>query len=92
MNILRNFPSLNLKDVKTILGDNKMFTDIKSLITERNSQMPSQRRKMLNRLKDFDDNSEDDELNLEKQNLIDFNEKEKEETQKYSIESDSMKQ
>ena len=30
--------------------------------------MPSQRRKMLNRLKDFDDNSEDDELNLEKQN------------------------
>ena len=66
-----------------------MFTDIKSLITERNSQMPSQRRKMLNRLKDFDDNSEDDELNLEKQNLIDFNKKEKEETQKYSIESDS---
>ena len=72
MNILRNFPSLNLKDVKTILGDNKMFTDIKSLITERNSQMPSQRRKMLNRLKDFDDNSEDDELNLEKQNLMNF--------------------
>ena len=89
MNILRNFPSLNLKDVKTILGDNKMFTDIKSLITERNSQMPSQRRKMLNRLKDFDDNSEDDELNLEKQNLMNFKEKEKEETQKYSIESDS---
>ena len=72
MNILRNFPSLNLKDVKTILGDNKMFTDIKSLITERNSQMPSQRRKMLNRLKDFDDNSEDDELNLENQNLMNF--------------------
>ena len=72
MNMLRNFPSLNLKDVKTILGDNKMFTDIKSLITERNSQMPSQRRKMLNRLKDFDDNSEDDELNLEKQNLMNF--------------------
>ena len=67
MNILRNFPSLNLKDVKTILGDNKMFTDIKSLITERNSQVPSQRRRMLNRLKDFDDNSEDDELDLEKQ-------------------------
>ena len=43
-----------------------MFTDINSLITERNSQIPSQRRKMLNRLKDFDDNSEDDELNLEK--------------------------
>ena len=51
--------------------------------------MPSQRRKMLNRLKDFDDNSEDDELNLEKQNLMNFKEKEKEETQKYSIESDS---
>ena len=67
MNMLRNFPSLNLKDVKTILGDNKMFTDIKSLITERNSQVPSQRRRMLNRLKDFDDNSEDDELDLEKQ-------------------------
>ena len=67
MNILRNFPSLNLKDVKTILGDNKMFTDIKSLITERNSQVPSQRRRMLNRLKDFGDNSEDDELDLEKQ-------------------------
>ena len=66
-----------------------MFTDIKSLITERNSQMPSQRRKMLNRLKDFDDNSEDDELNLEKQNLMNFKEKEKEESQKYSIESDS---
>ena len=57
MNILRNFPSLNLKDVKTILGDNLMFTDMKSLITERNSQMLSQRRKMLNRLKDFHDNS-----------------------------------
>ena len=67
MNILRNFPSLNLKDVKTILGDNKIFTDIKSLITERNSQVPSQRRRMLNRLKDFDDNSEGDELDLEKQ-------------------------
>ena len=67
MNILRNFPSLNLKDVKTILGDNQIFTDIKSLITERNSQVPSQRRRMLNRLKDFDDNSEDDELDLEKQ-------------------------
>ena len=51
--------------------------------------MPSQRRKMLNRLKDFDDNSEDDELNLEKQNLMNFKEKEKEESQKYSIESDS---
>ena len=67
-----------------------MFTDIKSLITERNSQIPSQRRKMLNRLKDFDDNSEDDELNLEKQNLMNFKDKEKEEeeTQKNSIESD----
>ena len=52
----KHIPTLNLKDVKTTLGDNKMFTDIKSLITERNSQMPSQRRKMLNRLKDFDDN------------------------------------
>ena len=67
-----------------------MFTDINSLITERNSQIPSQRRKMLNRLKDFDDNSEDDELNLEKQNLMNFKDKEKEEeeTQKNSIESD----
>ena len=44
-----------------------MSTDIKSLITERNSQMLSQRRKMLNRLKDFDDNFEDEELNLENQ-------------------------
>ena len=51
--------------------------------------MPSQRRKMLNRLKDFDDKSEDDELNLAKQSLMNFKEKEKEETQKYSIESDS---
>ena len=51
-----------------------MFTDIKSLITERNSQMPSQRRKMLNRLKDFDDNFEDEELNLENQ-LDEFSEK-----------------
>ena len=70
-----------------------MFTDqcLKSLITERNSQIPSQRRKRLNRLKDFDDNSEDDELNLEKQNLLNFKDKEKkdEETQKNSIESDS---
>ena len=86
---IKDIPTLNLKDVKTILGDNKMFTDIKSLITERNSQMPSERRKMLNRLKDFDDNSEDDKLNLEKQNFVNFKEKEKEETQKYSIESDS---
>ena len=68
-----------------------MFTDMKSLIIERNSQIPSQRRKKLNRLKDFDDNSEDDELNLEKQNLMNFKDKEKEEeeTQKNSIESDS---
>ena len=43
-----------------------MLTDIKSLIAERNSQMPSQRRKMLNRLKDFDDNSKDNELNSER--------------------------
>ena len=49
-----------------------MFTDVKSLITERNCQMPSQRRKLLNRLKDFDDNFEDDELNLEKQNVMNF--------------------
>ena len=66
-----------------------MFTYIKSLLTERNSQMPSQRRKILNRLKYFNDNSKDDELNLENQNLMNFKEKEKEETQKYSIESDS---
>ena len=49
-----------------------MFTNIKSLIVEGRSQMLSQRRKMLNRLKYFDDNSEDDELNLEKQNLMNF--------------------
>ena len=60
-----------------------------SLIIERNSQIPSQRRKKLNRLKDFDDNSDDDEFNLEKQNLMNFKDKEKEETQKNSIESDS---
>ena len=53
-----------------------MFTDINPLITERNSQIPSQRRKMLNRLKDFDDYSEDNEFNLEKQNLMNFKEKE----------------
>ena len=52
---IKDIPTLNLKDVKTTLGDNKMFKDIKSLIAEINSQMPSQRRKMLNRLKDFDD-------------------------------------
>ena len=40
--------------------------------------MSSQRRKMLNRLKDFDDSSGDDKLNLEKQNKMNFNEKEKE--------------
>ena len=39
-----------------------MFTDIKSLIAERNSQMPSEKRKTLNRLKDFYDNFEDKEL------------------------------
>ena len=33
---------------------------------------------MLNRLKDFDDSSGDDKLNLEKQNKMNFNEKEKE--------------
>ena len=68
-----------------------MFTNIKSLIVEGRSQMLSQRRKMLNRLKYFDDNSEDDELNLEKHNTRNFKEKEKEkeETQKYFLESDS---
>ena len=68
-----------------------MYADIKSLITERNNEMPSQRKKMLNRLKYFDDNSEDDELNLEKHNTRNFKEKEKEkeETQKYFLESDS---
>ena len=69
---IKDIPTLNLKDVKSTLSDNKMFAYIKSLITERNSQMPSQRRKMLNRLKYFDDNSEDDELNLENQNLMNF--------------------
>ena len=49
-----------------------MFTDIKSLIAKRNSQMSCQRRETLNRLKDFDDNFEDDELNLEKQNVMNF--------------------
>ena len=52
-----------------------MYADIKSLITERNNQMPSQRKKMLNRLKYFDDNSEDDELTLKKQHLMNFKEK-----------------
>ena len=52
-----------------------MCADIKSLITERNNQIPSQRRKMLNRLKYFDDNSEDDELTLKKQRLMNFKEK-----------------
>ena len=68
-----------------------MFTNIKSLIVEGRSQMLSQRRKMLNRLKYFDYNSEDDELNLEKHNTRNFKEKEKEkeETQKYFLESDS---
>ena len=46
---IKGIPTLNLKDVKNTLGDQKMFTDIKSLITERKSQMPSQRRKMLNK-------------------------------------------
>ena len=32
---IKDIPTLNLKDVKTTLGDNKMFTDIKSLIIER---------------------------------------------------------
>ena len=50
---IKDVPTLNLKDVKTTIGDHKMFTDTKSLITERSSQMPSQRRKLLNRLKDL---------------------------------------
>ena len=45
-----------------------MFTDTKLWVEEKNSQMPCQRRKMLNMLKNFDDNSEDDELHLEKEN------------------------
>ena len=42
-------------------------------------------------MKDFGDNSEDDELNLEKENTRNFKGKEKvkEEIQKYSIGSDS---
>ena len=68
-----------------------MFADIKSFIAETNSQRLSQRRKMLNKLKDFDDSSDYDKLNLEKQNKMNFNEKEKEKDEiwKYSIESDS---
>ena len=54
-----------------------MFTDIKSLIAKRNSQMSCQRRETLNRLKDFDDNFEDDELNLRKENTRNFKEKKK---------------
>ena len=50
---------------------------------ERYSQVPSQGRKMLNRSKDFDDNSE------EKQNKRNFKEKGKEDIQKYSTENDS---
>ena len=88
---IKDIPTLTLKDVKTTLGDNKMFADIKSFIAETNSQRLSQRRKMLNKLKDFDDSSDYDKLNLEKQNKMNFNEKEKEKDEiwKYSIESDS---
>ena len=35
---IKDIPTLKLKDVKTTLGDNKMFTDIKLLIAEINSQ------------------------------------------------------
>ena len=53
--------------------------------------MPTQRRKTLNRSKDFDDNFEDDELNLKKENTRNFKEKEKEKEgfQRYSMESNS---
>ena len=49
--------------------ENKMFAHIKSLIPETNTQMQSQRRKKL----DFDDNFEDDELNLKKGSTSNFN-------------------
>ena len=39
--------------------------------------MSCQRRETLNRLKDFDDNFEDDELNLRKENTRNFKEKKK---------------
>ena len=48
---IKDIPSLNLKDIKTTLGEKKMFADIKLLTRERNSQMPSQKSITLNRLK-----------------------------------------
>ena len=54
-----------------------MFTYIKSLIPKRNSQMSCQRRETLNRLKDFDYNFEDDELNLKKENTSNVKKKKK---------------
>ena len=86
---IKDIPTLNLKDIKTTSDDNKMFTGIKSLIAERNSQIPSQRRKTRNKLNDFDDNFEDDELNLKKENTRNFKENEREECQQYSLKSDS---
>ena len=61
------------------------------MIPERSSETPSQRRNTLNRLKNFDDNFEDDELNLKDENARNFKEmgKEKEKFQQYSIEGDS---
>ena len=61
------------------------------MIPERSSETPSQRRNTLNRLKNFDDNFEDDELNLKNENTRNFKEmgKEKEKFQQYSIEGDS---
>lgn len=46
-----DIPTLNLKDEKATLGGTKIFTDIRSLAAERNSQMPPQRIKTLKRLK-----------------------------------------
>ena len=40
---IKDIPTLNLKDVKTTLGDNKMFTDIKSLITERKCSLKEEK-------------------------------------------------
>ena len=68
---IKDIPTLNLRDVKTTAGDNKMFIGIKSLIAERNSQMPSQRKKTLKKLKDFSDISENgDNFNGDDLNLI----------------------
>ena len=42
-----------------------------------------------NKLNDFDDNFEDDELNSKKENTRNFKENEREECQQYSLKSDS---